>query len=192
MADLDNRYFSGLLIALVICLVLLSGCAKKTVVVPKPLEEGTEKAEIQEEELGAAASPRKGLSRRGVTAQAQAYGPEGIAFESEDVYFEYDQYTLTPAAQELLQQKAAFLRKHPEVRVTIEGHCDERGSTDYNLGLGQRRADSVKSYLANLGISGRRLATVSYGEEQPAVPGHTEEAWAKNRRAHLVIGSLTD
>ncbi len=111
---------------------------------------------------------------------------------SELVHFEFDSAALTGEAREILQRKAAFLKKHPEVQVTIEGHCDQRGSSDYNLGLGQRRADSVKNYLMDLGIPGNRLATISYGKEQPLDPGLNEEAWAKNRRAHLVIGGLTD
>jgi peptidoglycan-associated lipoprotein len=84
------------------------------------------------------------------------------------------------------------MKKHPEVQITIEGHCDQRGSSDYNLGLGQRRADSVKNYLQDLGIPGNRMATVSYGKEQPLVPDMTEDAFAKNRRGHLVIGGLND
>ncbi|MBM4289175.1 MAG: peptidoglycan-associated lipoprotein Pal, partial [Deltaproteobacteria bacterium] len=120
------------------------------------------------------------------------YGPEGIAFESEDVFFEYDQATLTPESRNLLQKKAAFLLKHPEVQITIEGHCDQRGSSDYNLGLGQRRADSIKYYLMDLGVPGNRMATVSYGKEQPLDPGYGEEAWARNRRGHLVMGGLND
>lgn len=173
--------------------VMTGGCAKKKVVAA-PEEVSAETGPIEEETLGAGAGERLGRSRgrSGVTARAQAYGPEGIAFESELVYFEFDSAALTGEAREILQRKAAFLKKHPEVQVTIEGHCDQRGSSDYNLGLGQRRADSVKNYLMDLGIAGNRLATISYGKEQPLDPGMNEEAWAKNRRAHLVIGGLTD
>ncbi|MFP3866945.1 MAG: peptidoglycan-associated lipoprotein Pal [Desulfobacteraceae bacterium] len=183
-----HRYSSWYVsVVLIAALALASGCARKTVAPAPPAVEEQEKAVIQEEELEAEAA-RRGLSHSQVTARARAYGPEGIAFESEDLYFEYDQYTLTTESQELLKKKAAFLRQHPEVVVTIEGHCDERGSSDYNLGLGERRAYSAKSYLVNLGVAPNRLATVSYGEEQPVDPGQDEIAWAKNRRAHLVIG----
>ena len=181
--------------ALVIFSLILAGggCAKKKVV-SAPEEVSAETGTIEEETLGPGGGERLGRSRgrAGVTARAQAYGPEGIAFESELVYFDFDSAALTAAAREVLQRKAAFLKKHPEVQVTIEGHCDQRGSSDYNLGLGQRRADSVKNYLMDLGIAGNRLATISYGKEQPLDPGMNEEAWAKNRRAHLVIGGLTD
>ncbi|MBW1917846.1 MAG: peptidoglycan-associated lipoprotein Pal [Deltaproteobacteria bacterium] len=183
-----HRYIFGWIrVILIVALALASGCARKTVAPPPPVVEDQERAVIQEEELDAEAACR-GRSRNQVTARARAYGPEGIAFESEDLYFEYDQYTLTLESQELLKKKAAFLRQHPEVVVTIEGHCDERGDSDYNLGLGERRAYSAKSYLINLGIAPNRLATVSYGEEQPVDPGHDEDAWARNRRVHLVIG----
>jgi len=187
-----HRYICWCLSLLLVVVILLgSGCAKKTVVQPPTATEGEERAGIEEEKLESTAQ-RHGRSRRDITARAQAYGPEGIAFESEDLYFEYDQYTLTSEAQALLKKKAGFLRKHPEIMVTIEGHCDERGSSDYNLGLGERRADSARSYLVNLGIAPHRLATVSYGEEQPVDPGHDESAYARNRRAHLVIGAPED
>lgn len=172
-------------------LLLGSGCAQKKVVQVSE-DTATERDIIEEETL--APGERLGLSRgrRGVSAKAQAYGPEGIAFESELVHFDFDSAALTPEARQILQRKAAFLKKHPEIQVTIEGHCDQRGSSDYNLGLGQRRADAVKSYLVDLGIAEQRLATISYGKEQPLDPRMTEEAWAKNRRAHLVIGGLQD
>ncbi|HAY23377.1 peptidoglycan-associated lipoprotein Pal [Desulfobacca acetoxidans] len=180
---------------LLLCLIpalMLTGCAKKKVVTTAgPDETTTEPGQIQEESLGAGGE-RLGRSRKGVSARAQAYGPEGIAFESEDVFFEYDQFTLTSESRSLLQKKASFLQKHPEIQITIEGHCDIRGSSDYNLGLGQKRADSAKSYLQDLGIAGNRLSTISYGKEQPIAPGNTEEAHARNRRGHLVIGGLNE
>ena len=183
-----------LLICLLATALMLAGCSKKKVVATSGPDAATDEAgQIQEESLGGGASgERLGRSRRGVSARAQAFGPEGIAFESEDVFFEYDQATLTGESRNLLQKKAGFLKKHPEVQITIEGHCDQRGSSDYNLGLGQKRADSVKNYLLDLGIAGNRLATVSYGKEQPLEPDMNESAFAKNRRGHLVIGGVND
>jgi len=105
----------------------------------------------------------------------------------EDIYFEFDKSTLTPAAQENLTQKAAWLRANPNATVTIEGHCDERGTNEYNLALGDRRADSAKAFLVDLGIAASRLTTVSYGEERPVCTQHTEECWAKNRRDNFVV-----
>ena len=108
-------------------------------------------------------------------------------FLSEHVYFEFDNATLDYQAQELLKQKAMWLRDNPDANVVIEGHCDERGTNAYNLALGERRAESTKSFLVNLGISGARLTTISYGEEKPLDMGQNEEAWAKNRRAAFVL-----
>ena len=108
-------------------------------------------------------------------------------FLNENVYFDFDDATLDYQAQELLKQKAMWLRDHPDANVVIEGHCDERGTNAYNLALGERRAESTKSFLVNLGISGTRMTTISYGEEKPVDMGQNEEAWAKNRRAAFVL-----
>lgn len=105
----------------------------------------------------------------------------------EDIYFAFDKSTLSPMAQENLRRKAEWLRANPAATVTIEGHCDERGTNEYNLALGDRRAESAKSFLTDLGIDAKRMATISYGEERPVDPRHNEEAWAKNRRAHFVV-----
>lgn len=118
---------------------------------------------------------------------ARAAGMTQERFESQDIYFDYDRYDITPEAAGVLDTKAAYLKANPGLRVLIEGHTDERGSNEYNLALGERRAQSAKKYLANAGVAGGRLDTVSYGEERPADPGHDEAAWAKNRRDHFVI-----
>jgi peptidoglycan-associated lipoprotein len=108
-------------------------------------------------------------------------------FLNENVYFDFDEATLDNPAQELLKQKAMWLRDNPDAGVVIEGHCDERGTNAYNMALGERRAESVKMFLVNLGVSDARLTTISYGEEKPVDMGHNEEAWAKNRRAAFVL-----
>jgi peptidoglycan-associated lipoprotein len=108
-------------------------------------------------------------------------------FLSENVYFDFDNASLDYQAQELLKQKAMWLRDNPDANVVIEGHCDERGTNAYNLALGERRAESAKSFLVDLGISDARLTTISYGEEKPLDMGQNEEAWAKNRRAAFVL-----
>jgi peptidoglycan-associated lipoprotein len=101
--------------------------------------------------------------------------------------FAYDSFTLSGDAKATLEKKAAWLAENPEVKVQIEGHCDERGTTAYNLALGERRAHATKQYLTALGINNSRLSTISYGEEAPIDPGHSEEAWSRNRRAHFMI-----
>lgn len=106
-------------------------------------------------------------------------------FPDENIHFEFDSSSLLPEARENLRRKAKWLEANPAISVVIEGHCDERGMNDYNLALGDRRANRVKEYLVDLGITPQRLVTKSYGEERPIDPRHSEEAWAKNRRAHF-------
>jgi len=103
------------------------------------------------------------------------------------VYFDYDSSEVTAAGQAVLNENAAALRRYATWTVTIEGHCDERGTAEYNLALGERRAVAARAYLVSLGISADRLRTVSYGKEFPFEPGHDEAAYAQNRRAHFVI-----
>ena len=106
-------------------------------------------------------------------------------FGQEDIYFNFDEFAVSPDGKKILASKAAFLKTHPTLKVMVEGHCDERGTTEYNLALGEKRAGEVKKYLIFLGIDGNRLSVISYGKEKPAASGHNEEAWAKNRRVHL-------
>ncbi|MCP4374377.1 MAG: peptidoglycan-associated lipoprotein Pal [Deltaproteobacteria bacterium] len=108
-------------------------------------------------------------------------------FLSEDVYFEFDKSSLDSMAQDVLSRKSDWMRDNPDVVVSIEGHCDERGTNEYNLALGEKRAESTKTFLVDLGIDAYRISTVSYGEERPVDDGHSEESWAKNRRAHFII-----
>ena len=103
------------------------------------------------------------------------------------VYFDYDSAELSAEGRAALDANAAILKKYPTWTITIEGHCDERGTAEYNLALGERRAVAAQSYLVALGIPASRIKTVSYGKEFPFDPGHDEAAWAKNRRAHSVI-----
>ncbi len=104
-----------------------------------------------------------------------------------DAFFDFDKSELRQEARDALTKDAEFLRSYPQARISIEGHCDERGSTEYNLGLGQRRAEAAKNFLISLGISADRMTTVSWGKERPFCTEHTEECWSQNRRAHLVL-----
>ena len=106
--------------------------------------------------------------------------------EVRDALFDFNKADIRPDAREALGKTAEFLRNYPQVRVTIEGHCDERGSTEYNLALGDRRANAAKQYLVSLGISADRMTTVSFGKEKPACGEHNEQCWQQNRRAHFV------
>lgn len=110
---------------------------------------------------------------------------EARVIESEPVYFDFDSSDIKPEYRPVLENKAAWLKANPESRVRIEGHCDDRGTAEYNLALGEKRAIRVMDYLVSLGIPARRISTISYGEERPAVLGANEEAWARNRRAEF-------
>lgn len=103
------------------------------------------------------------------------------------VYFEFDRARLTDEAKDTLRENALWLREHVEIEAQLQGHCDERGTVEYNFNLGQRRADAVKMFLVNLGVSPTRVHTISYGEERPAVPGQNEEDWRLNRRVEFHI-----
>ena len=104
-----------------------------------------------------------------------------------DVYFDFDKYDLKPEARDRLAKNAAFMRDWDTVQVTIEGHCDERGTNEYNIALGDRRANAAADYMSSLGISGARMRTVSYGEENPVCTDSNESCWQRNRRARFVI-----
>jgi peptidoglycan-associated lipoprotein len=105
----------------------------------------------------------------------------------QDAFFDLDRSDLSDAARAVLTKDAEFLRSYPQVRLSLEGHCDERGSTEYNLGLGQRRADAAKNYLISLGIGADRIQTTSWGKERPFCNDHNEACWQQNRRAHFVM-----
>jgi peptidoglycan-associated lipoprotein len=103
------------------------------------------------------------------------------------VYFDYDMSQIRPDAERVLRQKVEILRNSPQVRIQVEGHADERGSNEYNIALGNRRAQAVVDFFTNFGLDASRFSIISYGEERPAAMGHDEAAWAQNRRAEFVI-----
>jgi peptidoglycan-associated lipoprotein len=103
------------------------------------------------------------------------------------VFYDYDSASLSAEAQRTLERQAAWLKQYGDINVTVEGHCDERGTREYNLALGERRASAAKKYLVGLGVSANRIATISYGKERPAVVGSDESAWSQNRRAVTVV-----
>lgn len=186
----------GFILLLVIGLMMLPGCSKKQVQ-PDPSAIGTidpfdlarEGALSAEEEAAKrrAIEEQRLMDEQRLTDEQKRQAMLKDQFVTEDIYFGFDQAVITPEAQEILRKKAAFLRENSGISLVIEGHCDERGTAEYNLALGERRALAAKAFLMNMGISGSRLMTISYGEERPKDPRQTEEAWAKNRRAHFVI-----
>ncbi len=112
---------------------------------------------------------------------------EASVFKDKDIYFAYDRYDLNSEARQNLVELADWLLMHTEFEATIEGHCDERGTTEYNLALGERRAEASKAYIINLGVDIGNVSTISYGEELPLDPAHNEGAWSKNRRGHFLV-----
>ncbi len=109
------------------------------------------------------------------------------AFEQKDIHFDFDKYDLKPEARATLRELANFLLEHPEFRVRIEGNCDERGTEEYNLALGEKRASAARDYLVSLGVSPDRIDTISYGESRPVCTEHNESCWWRNRRDHFVL-----
>ena len=120
-------------------------------------------------------------------AKAQELAAAKQMFENEDIYFDFDSSALQTMAREVLQRKGDFLFEMVDASIIIEGHCDERGTEAYNIALGDRRAESAKAYLVDIGIDPSRMTTISYGEERPVDPASNAEAWAKNRRVHFII-----
>jgi len=141
---------------------------------------------IKDESLSEGAAGAGGAAG-GALGDSGLYPDVRTRFVQEDVFFAFDSAALSGEARDSLRFKARWLQENPGVNILIEGHTDERGTGEYNLALGERRALTARDFLVNLGISSERIRTVSYGEERPADPGHDEEAWARNRRAHFVI-----
>jgi len=177
----------------ILCLgVILSGCTQKAVVKEEPSAKGAELSQAGKDAKEAERIREEEVKRefeKSLVAK-KTPGIEGVVLESKmlkDIHFDFDRYSILPADAESLKENSALLKKYPGMKFQIEGHCDERGTGEYNLALGERRANSAKKYLVSLGIEPSRIVTISYGEERPFDPTHSENAWAKNRRAHFVI-----
>jgi peptidoglycan-associated lipoprotein len=199
---------------LILCFgLVLTGCPKKTVVKEEPSAKTAEELALEKQKaakLEAEKAAKEKESREKELARIKEEetkkakekefekslvakrepGIEGVVLETKllkDIHFDFDKYDIRPGDAEILKGNAALLMKYPTVKIQIEGHCDERGTIEYNLALGERRASSAKNYLLSLGLSASRISTISYGKEKPLDPGHNEEAWAKNRRAHFIV-----
>ncbi len=197
---MKSRMWMNLVMAVLVSgLFLTVSCAKKTVVsegttIENQEDQERERMAQQERDAQRAREEAERLAQQKIQeemareqAMKEAAARAKQAFMNQDVLFAYDSSDLDATAMALLKEKAAWLVKNPGVKVTIEGHCDERGTTDYNLALGERRAAAAKAYLVNLGISSSRLDIISFGEEQPISTGSTESAYRLNRRAHFAI-----
>jgi peptidoglycan-associated lipoprotein len=138
-------------------------------------------ARISEEDLAKTRAERDRLERD------KALQEKKTGIPVSDVYFEYDSYSVQPEDLVKIKEVGEWLKLNSAVRIVVEGHCDERGTVEYNLALGQKRAEIVKNHLTKLGIDEKRLRAISFGKEMPADPGHTEASWAKNRRVHFAL-----
>jgi peptidoglycan-associated lipoprotein len=173
------------LVALVFaCSALFSmtSCAKKQVMTGAPEKKPPVVAPPPADTEAYKRAEAERQARLAALAAAEGLRGQIRAFEAENINFDFDKSELKPEARAILVKKAEWLRSNPEFSVRIEGHCDERGTNEYNLALGERRANAAWKFLNALGISGSRMTTISYGEERPADPRHNETAWAQNRR----------
>ncbi len=178
------------IIGLLSVLLLVSACATT------PQDEGGTEGGGETQAAGAeSGTDTSGVQQQSVTGESQqpSTGPtpgtqEDLVYNVGDrVFFDFNKYDIKDAARGTLDRQAAWLRANPSVTVTVEGHCDERGTREYNLALGERRAQAIKDYLVSLGIDAARVETISYGKERPEQVGHTEAAWAQNRRGVAVV-----
>ena len=196
-----KKYWIALALLFIIPgLLFTTSCAKKTVKptpakAPAAKDEAAMKADLEKQKAELARQKaleeqrleQERLAKASAEARKKVEQGKRVRFEQEHIYFDFDRYNLKPEAQRTLKMKAAFMKANPKIKARIEGHCDERGTNEYNLALGDRRANSAKEFLLNLGIAESRLTTISHGEEKPVAMGHNEAAWAKNRRAQFAI-----
>jgi len=173
------------LVLVAMALLLSSGCAKKKVTpigeLPSaPAPSSTPAQEVTQPEVKAQETPAP-------VQEEIADEIAAAASKLKDVFFAFDDYSLTEEARQILASDGKVLGQTPKLKIVIEGHCDERGTVEYNLALGEKRALSAKNYFVSYGIEPSRISVVSYGKERPFDPGHDEAAWGKNRRAHFVV-----
>nr|WP_319395259.1 peptidoglycan-associated lipoprotein Pal [uncultured Desulfobacter sp.] len=187
-----QMFMNVVMAVLVVGLVTMVGCSKPKVADPGTVNQSQTETDAQraarlEAERQARLEAER-IKAQQLEDERQAQIIEAKSnFLNQNILFDYDSAELTEQAKGLLREKAAWLQANPADTVTIEGHCDERGTTVYNLALGERRAKAARNYLVDLGVSGSRLSTVSYGEEKPLDPAPTEAAYRINRRAQFVI-----
>lgn len=185
------RYMT--LLSIIILALLGSGCSPKviqpTISGPGAAEKGTGPAEtikMGENDYQEGKIKEEELAKR-ETIKGRTLDELATTAPLKDIFFDYDSYLIRPDHIPTLNEIAKWLKENDGLKIIVEGHCDERGTVEYNLVLGQKRAESVKSYLVKAGIDEKRIRTISYGKEVPIDPGHNEAAWAKNRRVHFEL-----
>jgi peptidoglycan-associated lipoprotein len=184
--------FKGIFVVLILSLLIFTGCAEKKSVVTSDA--------VQKQEISPAPTTKSTESQDVVTSKDKSEWQEAASEKSvdlekmaksqspvSDINFDFDSFSIRPDAREILKINANYFMKNRVSSIVVEGHCDERGTAEYNIALGERRAQETKKYLVNLGIKDSIIKTVSFGEESPLDPESNEEAWGKNRRAHFVV-----
>ena len=198
---MGKKMMTGMIALAFICssFLLMTSCAKKQIQVSEPVQPATQEVKAEGDEAAKAAEEAKSASDQEARDEAerqarlrdlkmaQKLADEIRNFEAENIYFAFDRSDLTDESKSALREKGNWLRANGDYSVNISGNCDERGTAEYNLALGERRAHAAKKFLMGLGISENRLATISYGEERPADPGRNDEAWAKNRNDQFTL-----
>lgn len=182
---MNNDYRTIALCLMMFIAVALAGCSSETA---KPAPSPAAAAPLQESKEKLGSAPKSSTSdssldalKRGSSSATPASSP------LKDVYFDFDSYDIRADARDVLKANGGWLKANTAGQVEIEGHCDERGTTEYNMALGAKRAQSAKDYLVTLGVPADRLTTISYGQELPVCKEHSEDCWQKNRRARFVI-----
>ena len=204
-----RRNLGSVMVALAFCMMFVAGCGGNKEVLKEDSAKApamaAPSAEVQSVEKAAPAAKApaakfsvgepmvegadKTAAKTGAVqkqAEAAAVSAKEL-YELADIYFDFDKFNLRDDARDALKKHAEWLNKNKDVMVVVEGHCDERGTAEYNLALGERRANAAAKFLVDMGIDAKRIKTISYGEELPLDKGHDEAAWAKNRRAHFDV-----
>lgn len=182
---MNAKRIFAMMLMLSLVMVLGAGCAKKTT---DSMPSSATKVEISDKDTdwqkSAPAPESRSLTEDEIRAQQREQAQREVG---NVIYFAFDSFELTPESRDVLTSKAETLKKYSLFNIVIEGHCDERGTSEYNLALGERRAKASQQFLNQLGIATERMTIVSYGKERPVDQGHTEAAWSKNRRDEFMI-----
>lgn len=181
----DTKYASYLMCVLLLVIFALWGCPKKTEVTAIP--EAPQEEAPTAEQAPAAEQAQAGQDENAALQEEAKEKAAAAVPGLQPVYFDFDQSFIRPEAREIMRANAEWLKAHPQVKIKIEGNCDERGTREYNQALGQRRAANAKKYLTNLGISATRISLLSYGKEKPGCAESTESCWEKNRRDDFIV-----
>jgi peptidoglycan-associated lipoprotein len=168
----------GILLVLCCGFIVVGGCSTKETVKPDDTVSQSDQSKNK---------PPESVQEQPVVKDTSSAEPASAIQPFETIYFDFDSYVLREDARDTLKKNADWMQKNTAEKVRLEGHCDERGSDEYNLALGEKRAKAAYNYLKSLGISADRLNSISYGKEKPVDPGHDEAAWAKNRRVEFII-----